>query len=148
MTEYLTVYTDGACKGNPGPGGWGFAIERGADAHHRTYDGFSGEIQHTTNNAAELWAVYNALLELPAHSCILFVTDSRLVIGWLVGFNGKKWRRNKEHIITPCELIDDLKEAKNIRWAFRQVKGHAENEGNNMADRLASNAANRVKYRR
>lgn len=139
MTEYLTVYTDGACKGNPGPGGWGFAIDRDGKL-----EGHSGEIEHTTNNAAELWAIYNALLELPANSCILFVTDSRLVIGWL----SWGWRRKKEHIAQPCELIEDLKDAKNIKWAFRQVKGHATNHGNNMADKLASDAANRVKYRR
>ena len=140
MTEYLTVYTDGACKGNPGPGGWGFVIDRNGKL-----EGHSGGIKHTTNNVAELWAIYNALLELPAQSCILFVTDSRLSIGWLGGF-GKPWRRNKSHIAEPCELIEDLKEAKGIKWAFRQVKGHRANVGNNMADKLASNAANRVKY--
>ena len=120
-------------------------IERGAEnTMHKTYEGHSGEIEHTTNNASELWAIYNALLELPAHSCILFITDSRLCIGWL----NWGWRRKKEHIAVPCELIEDLRDAKHIRWAFRQVKGHGTNEGNNLADRLASDAANRVKYRR
>ncbi len=139
MTEYITVYTDGACKGNPGPGGWAFAIEK-----YGVFSSHSGEIKHTTNNAAELWAIYHALLEVPANSCVLFVTDSRLVIGWL----NWDWRRKKAHIADPCELIEDLKEAKGIKWAFRQVKGHANDKGNNIVDTLASNAANRVKYRR
>lgn len=138
MTEYLTVYTDGACKGNPGPGGWGIAIQRGDQ-----YEKHSGELDNTTNNVAELYAVYHALLEVPAHSCVLFVTDSKLVVGWL----NQGWRRNKDHIRIPCELIEDVKEAKNIRWAFRRVKGHADNEGNNIADLLASQAAFSAKYR-
>ena len=139
MTEYITVYTDGSCKGNPGPGGWACTVNGKL---------YSGGIDSTTNNAAELWAVYNALLEAPAHSCLLIITDSRLVIGWLRGFNGKLWRRNKEHIRTPCELIEDLRDAKHIRWAFRQVKGHAENVGNNIVDQAASQKANEIKWSR
>lgn len=139
MTEYLTIYTDGACKGNPGPGGWGFAIQRDGGR----WDTWSGELENTTNNIAELHAVYHALLEVPAHSCVLFITDSKLVVGWL----NQGWRRNKEHIDEPCKAIEDVKHAKNIRWAFRRVKGHADNEGNNIADRLASQAALSAKHR-
>lgn len=139
MTEYITIYTDGACKGNPGPGGWACLVGDKL---------YSGGIKHTTNNTAELWAVYNALLEVPADSCLIVITDSRLVIGWLRGFNGKLFRRNKEHTRIPCELIEDLKEAKNIKWAWRQVKGHAENVGNNTVDQAASLEANKIKYAR
>lgn len=146
MTEYITIYTDGACKGNPGPGGWAYLAV--TDGDERNGELHSGGIEHTTNNAAELWAIYHAIEDAPADACILFITDSRLVIGWLQGFNGVKWRRKKAHISHPCDMIDILKEAKNIRWSFRQVKGHATNYGNNIVDQAASNEAFAVKRSR
>jgi len=125
----IVVYTDGACRlSGGGPGGWAFLADG---------ELVSGGLRWTTNNAAELWAIWFAILHVEANTNVLFVTDSRNVIGWLQ----RDWNRRQPHINELCLMITDAKREKGIKWAFKKVKGHAQNESNNIVDHAATNEA-------
>lgn len=134
----VTIYTDGACSGNPGPGGWGAILEYGA---HRKE--LSGGEESTTNNRMELTAVIEALRLLREPCEVLLYSDSKYVIdgitkGWAAGWRARGWKKADK---TPAknpdlwETLLNLLERHTVR--FHWVKGHADNPGNNRCDELA-----------
>ena len=134
----VTIYTDGACSGNPGPGGWGAILMYGA--HKKELSG--GEAS-TTNNRMELTAVISALELLKEPCAVELWSDSKYVIdaldkGWAKGWRAKGWiKSDKKPALNPdlwARLLD-LCEIHTVRTHW--VKGHAENEYNNRCDELA-----------
>ncbi len=144
MTEATTrveIFTDGACKGNPGPGGWGAVIRSGA--HEKELSG--GEAQ-TTNNRMELMAAIAALNALKRPCQVVLTTDSNYVkdgiTKWVFGWQKNGWKTADRKPVKNAELWQALVEATRrhqIDW--RWVKGHAGHPDNERADRLASAAA-------
>ena len=135
--DKVTIYTDGACSGNPGPGGWAAILMSGGHSKE-----ISGGERSTTNNRMELMAVISAL-ELLKRPCIVTVyTDSQYIEkainqGWLASWKKKGWRR-REGELKNAELwmeLDGLLERHSV--FFKWVKGHADNEFNNRCDQLA-----------
>jgi len=137
MSE-VVIYADGACRGNPGPGGWGAWLKSGA--HEREM--FGGE-KLTTNNRMELTAVIEALASLK-HTCTVTVyTDSVYVkdgiTKWIHGWKTRGWTTADRKPVKNVELwqrLDTLNAAHKVTW--RWVKGHAGDPGNERADRLAN----------
>jgi ribonuclease HI len=138
----LFAYTDGACSGNPGPGGWGvlmLARDNGAVIKERTLQG--GEAM-TTNNRMELMAAISALEALSKPSEITIVTDSAYVKNgiteWIVGWKRKGWRTAGGAAVKNVELWQRLEAAQakhQVTW--RWIKGHAGHAENERADELA-----------
>ncbi|VVT23393.1 ribonuclease HI, degrades RNA of DNA-RNA hybrids [Sphingomonas sp. EC-HK361] len=140
MTD-VEIFTDGACKGNPGPGGWGAVIRSGA--HEKELSG--GEAL-TTNNRMELIAAIEALNALKRPCRVTLSTDSRYVMDgltkWIHGWKRNGWRTADKKPVKNAELWQALlaaTERHEIRWEW--VKGHAGHPENERADTLASNAA-------
>ncbi len=143
MTEKQTVEiaTDGACKGNPGPGGWGALIRYGTVEKE-----LSGSEADTTNNRMELLAAISALNALKRPCNVILSTDSSYVkdgiTKWIFGWQKNGWRTANKKPVKNAELWQDLLEATkrhDIEW--RWVKGHSGDADNERADLLASNAA-------
>ena len=136
--KQVTIYTDGACSGNPGPGGWGAILMYGA--HKRELSG--GEAD-TTNNRMELTAVIRALSLLKEPCIVELWSDSKYVIdglskGWAKGWKAKGWKKaDKKPALNPdlWDRLLALTEIHSLRCHW--VKGHAENEFNNRCDELA-----------
>lgn len=127
------AYTDGSSLGNPGPAGWAVLFD---DKLHY------GEIEHCTNNYAEMFAVKQAIdLALPNSKLYIF-TDSKLVIGWFNGF-----AINVEAIREVKKESDQEIRAKNLEIAFLKVKGHAQDESNIRVDRAARACATNLQRR-
>ncbi len=133
----ITIYSDGACSGNPGPGGWGAILLSGA--HRKEING--GEAD-TTNNRMELLAAINALEALKRPSHVLVYTDSAYVkngiTGWIHGWKRNGWRTADKKPVKNVELWQRLDEAirrHDVEW--RWVKGHAGDPLNERADELA-----------
>ena len=137
----IVIYTDGACKGNPGPGGWG-ALLRAADGAEKEL--FGGE-RDTTNNRMEMMAVIEALsaLKRPCH-VILFVDSQYVLKGmteWLHGWKAKGWRTAAKQPVKNVDLwqrLDALVHQGEHRIEWQWVKGHAGDPGNERADALAN----------
>jgi len=137
MKEVI-IYTDGACSGNPGPGGWGAILRYGEKTKE-----LSGGENNTTNNRMELTGVISALQALNQPCRVQLYTDSQYVVnamekGWAVSWRAKGWRRsNKEPALNPdlWQILLDLCEKHEV--TFHWVKGHAENKYNNRCDELA-----------
>ena len=136
--KQVTIYTDGACSGNPGPGGWGAILMYGA--HRRELSG--GEAD-TTNNRMELTAVIRALSLLKEPCIGELWSDSKYVIdglskGWAKGWKARGWvKSDKKPALNP-DLWDELLRLEGIHTLpYHWVKGHAENEFNNRCDELA-----------
>ena len=135
--EEVTIYTDGACSGNPGPGGWAAILKAG---EHKKE--ISGGEKSTTNNRMELTGVISALELLKRPCRVTLFTDSRYIEqaineGWLRSWKAKGWKR-KGGELKNIELWQRLDELLSIHSVtFRWVKGHAENEYNNRCDCLA-----------
>ena len=136
--EPVEIYTDGACKGNPGRGGWGALLTSGS--HVRELHG--GE-SHTTNNRMELMAVIRALEALKRPSRARVHTDSQYVqLGiskWIHGWKKNGWKTADKKQVKNAELwreLDQLASKHEIEWVW--VKGHAGNAGNERADELAN----------
>ncbi|MCB0918442.1 MAG: ribonuclease HI [Actinobacteria bacterium] len=134
----VTIYTDGACKGNPGPGGWGALLVSGE--HERPLSG--GERQ-TTNNRMELTAVIEGLNALNQPCEVTIVTDSTYVkdgiTSWIHGWKRNGWRTSAKKPVKNVDLWQALDEAltpHQVRWEW--VKGHAGHPGNERADELAN----------
>jgi ribonuclease HI len=134
----VTIYTDGACKGNPGPGGWGVVLQSGGKEKHM----HGGEAQ-TTNNRMEMTAVIKALeaLKMPCH--VSLYTDSKYVIQgiteWMEGWKVRGWKTAGKAPVKNVDLwhkIDALITEHQIDWHW--VKGHAGHPGNELADALAN----------
>ena len=134
----VTIYTDGACSGNPGPGGWGAILEW--QGHEKELSG--GEAQ-TTNNRMELTAVLAALGLLKEPCTVKLYSDSKYVVdaidkGWLYGWQKKGWIKADKKPVLNVDLWQRLlPELKRHDVHLHWVKGHAENEKNNRCDQLA-----------
>ena len=139
--KQVEIFTDGACKGNPGPGGWGAVLRRGG--HEKE---LAGHAPATTNNRMELTAVIEALRALKSPCEVALHTDSRYVIDgitkWIFGWQKNGWKNAAKKPVLNIDLWQALLEAKRehkVSWHW--VKGHAGHPENERADRLASDAA-------
>ncbi len=134
----VTIYTDGACKGNPGPGGWGAWLSTGE--HEKEL--YGGEAQ-TTNNRMELTAVIEALASLKRSCEVTIYTDSEYVrkgiTEWIHGWKQRGWKTADRKPVKNADLwqrLDALRLLHQVDW--RWVKGHAGDPGNERADALAN----------
>ena len=140
----VLIYADGACRGNPGPGGWGAWLKSGE--HEKEV--FGGEKQ-TTNNRMELTAVIQALALLTQRSQVVIYTDSAYVkdgiTSWIHGWKKRGWKTADNKPVKNVELwqrLDELNAAHSVQW--RWVKGHSGDPGNERADRLANRGVDSV----
>ncbi len=138
LTQVIEIYTDGACRGNPGPGGWGALLIAGE--HQKTMHGGDPE---TTNNRMELTAAIEALNALKGHSSVILHTDSKYVMDgikeWMPNWKKRGWKTAARKPVKNKDLWQALDEATGrheIDW--RWVKGHNGDPGNEMADELAN----------
>jgi ribonuclease HI len=134
----VIIYTDGACKGNPGLGGWGVVLRSGDKEKHL----YGGE-KNTTNNRMEMTAVIKALNALKSSCHIQLFTDSqyvnRGVNEWLQNWKKAGWRTASRAPVKNVDLwqaIDELLDGHEIEWHW--VKGHSGDPGNDLADELAN----------
>jgi len=134
----VEIYTDGACKGNPGPGGWGALLRYGA-----TEKELCGGERLTTNNRMELLAVIRALESLKRRCVIKLYTDSQYVLKgiseWIIGWKKRGWKTADKKPVKNEDLwreLDLLAAQHDIDWIW--VKGHAGHDGNERADALAN----------
>lgn len=134
----VEMWTDGACSGNPGPGGWGVVLRSG-DHEKELYDGDFD----TTNNRMELMAAIMGLESLKRGCKVTLHTDSKYVMQgiteWIHNWKKKGWKTANKKPVKNADLWQRLDEATtrhDIKWLW--VKGHADNEGNNRADELAN----------
>jgi ribonuclease HI len=140
----VTIYTDGACKGNPGPGGWGAWLQWGG--HEKELWG--GE-KLTTNNRMELTAVIQALAALKRQCRITLYTDSEYVkngiTSWIHGWKRRGWRTADNKPVKNAELWQALEaEASRHQIDWRWVRGHTGDVGNEKADQLANRGVESV----
>jgi ribonuclease HI len=140
MREKVQIFTDGACRGNPGPGGWGALLRYGT--HEKC---ISGAEPHTTNNRMELTAVIQALGQLTKHSAVVITTDSQYVkkgiTEWIHTWKRQAWRTSQKKPVKNVDLwqaLDKLCQQHQIEWQW--VRGHAGHVENEMADKLATEA--------
>ena len=129
-TNAITIYTDGSCLGNPGPGGWGALVFGESEEPQR----LSGHEAQTTNNRMELMAAIQGLEAVPAGSKVVLHSDS----SYLVNTMTKNWKRRVNHDL--WERLDTLSGSHNVEW--RWVRGHNGDRWNEAADRLAVAAMN------
>jgi ribonuclease HI len=137
----VEVWTDGACKGNPGPGGWGALLQSGG--HERELFGGARE---TTNNRMELLAVIEALATLKRASRVVVHTDSQYVqqgiTSWITQWRRRGWKTADGKPVKNLDLWQRLEtEAARHEMQWRWVRGHAGNAGNERADELANRGA-------
>jgi len=147
-TSPIHIWTDGACKGNPGVGGWGALLKQGA--HEKTLCG--GEA-NTTNNRMELLAVIEALRALKRPSTVTIHTDSQYVqkgmSEWLANWKARGWRTAAKAPVKNADLwqtLDQLSTHHTLHWQW--VKGHAGDPGNERADALANEGVAQVQRAR
>ncbi len=137
--KQVEIYTDGACSGNPGPGGWGAVLMYGDNKIE-----ISGFEKSTTNNKMELTAAYEALKRLKEPCKVNLYSDSAYLVnaflqGWLEKWIRNGWKRNKNEEVKNVEIwkeLVNLAGIHEIKWI--KVKGHADNEYNNRCDKLAT----------
>jgi ribonuclease HI len=141
----LTIYTDGACKGNPGPGGWGALLQY----KDRERELFGGEAE-TTNNRMELKAVIRALDALKRPSRVAIYTDSQYVKHgietWIHAWKRNGWKTSVRKPVKNADLwleLDQLAAKHDIIWHW--VRGHADTPGNHRADELANRGVESVR---
>lgn len=134
----VVMYTDGACRGNPGPGGWGVLMQSGA----RTRELFGGEAD-TTNNRMELSAAIEGLNALNQKCSVVLYTDSTYVLKglteWLPNWKKRNWKTAAKKPVKNADLwksLDTASQQHDIDW--RWVKGHSGDPGNEKADELAN----------
>ncbi len=135
------IYTDGACTGNPGPGGWGAVIFDQDDKQKN----ISGSEKNTTNNRMELLAAIMSLKKIKTNSEVVIFTDSTYVKNgiteWMKNWKKNGWKNSSKKLVKNKDLwekLDKLCEANSVSWKW--VKGHSTNEFNNLADELATKA--------
>lgn len=138
MTKNVEIYTDGACRGNPGPGGWGALLIYGGQQKEI----FGGE-QETTNNRMELTAAIRALSTLNRTCDITLYTDSQYVrkgiTEWIENWKSRGWKTAAKKPVKNADLwkqLDEQVASHSVHWVW--VKGHSGNEGNELADQLAN----------
>ena len=140
--KQIDIYTDGACQGNPGPGGYGVVLLSGS---HRKE--LSGGYRLTTNNRMELLAAIEGLEALKERCDVTLYSDSQYVVnsitkGWAEKWKANGWRRNKKDDAVNPDLWDRLLKACELHDVdFRWVRGHTGNKENERCDRLAVEAA-------
>lgn len=139
--DNVTIYTDGACSGNPGPGGWGSILMSGANKKE-----IFGAKKDTTNNIMELTAVIEALKLLKRPCKVDLYSDSAYVVNaflqnWVFGWIKNGWKNSNKEEVKNKELWQELINLTKIHEVtFHKVKGHSDNEYNNRCDELARNA--------
>ena len=138
MSELVEVFTDGACRGNPGPGGWGVLLR--TNGHEKRLCGGEAE---TTNNRMELMAVIQALESLTRECNIKVTSDSHYVLKgineWIENWKKRGWKTAAKKPVKNVDLwqrLDKARENHNIEWAW--VKGHSGHTENDIADELAN----------
>ena len=136
-----TIYTDGACSGNPGPGGWGAVI---FDEKEKQYN-ISGNVKDTTNNRMELMAPIMALKKVKSMSNVMIFTDSTYVKNgiteWIKKWEKNGWKSSSKKPVKNKDLwikLNDLCQKNKVQWKW--IKGHSNNKYNNLADDLATEA--------
>ncbi|HXW44892.1 MAG TPA: ribonuclease HI [Streptosporangiaceae bacterium] len=146
--KVVEIYTDGACSGNPGPGGWGAVLRY--EGHELELHG--GEPAPTTNNRMELMAAIKALESLTRPSVVRLHTDSSYVrngvTSWLAGWKRNGWRTAAKQAVKNEDLwrrLDAAAARHDVRWLW--VKGHAGDPGNERADALANRGMNEARSR-
>ena len=139
MKNEITIYTDGACKGNPGIGGWGAVIKFSNNIEKRIY-GYNNE---TTNNRMELTAAIMSLSILDEKSKVILYTDSKYLMDginlWILKWKKNSWKTSNNKEVKNMDLwkkIDELNSYHSVEWNW--VKGHSGNYGNDQADELAN----------
>ena len=140
VSDKIHVYTDGACAGNPGNGGWGVYIELNNESVK-----LSGSEESTTNNRMELKAVIEALKYINNDTKLVIFTDSKYVMQgiqeWIKNWKINNWKTSQKKPVKNKELwqeLDELVSNRTIEWQW--VKGHSGDFGNEMADKLATSA--------
>ncbi len=143
MTQ-VEIYTDGACRGNPGPGGWAALLVAGAERKE-----LSGAEPETTNNRMELMAAISGLSALKRRCSVKLYTDSKYVLQglteWLPQWKARGWRTAAREPVKNKDLWEKLElaaAAQDIEWHW--VKGHSGHEGNEYVDALANQAIDRL----
>jgi len=138
VSKRVEIYTDGACRGNPGPGGWGAVLMYGEERKEI----FGGELE-TTNNRMELSAAIKALASLKRPCDLTLYTDSQYVMKgmqeWIQGWKARGWKTAAKQPVKNADLwqaLDEEAARHTINWVW--VKGHSGNEGNDLADELAN----------
>ena len=133
MTQTITLYVDGACRGNPGLGGWGAYVITESEEHKL----YGGE-PHTTNNRMELMAAIEGIKFCPSDAKLIIWTDSNYVkqgiTEWIHGWKKKNWKDVKNPDL--WQKLDEVCQGREIEWHW--VKGHAGDPGNERADALAN----------
>lgn len=144
MSKPVHIWTDGACLGNPGPGGWGALLRW--NGHERELSGGEPE---TTNNRMELMAAIQALESLRRSCRVVLTTDSQYVrkgiTEWMVNWKRNGWKAASKKPVKNAELwqrLDQARERHEVQWDW--VKGHSGHPENERADQLASAAAKRI----
>ena len=144
MKREVEIWTDGACKGNPGPGGWGVLLKSGK--HEKEL--FGGQLE-TTNNQMELTAVIKELGAVNESCHVKLYTDSTYamkgITQWINGWKANRWLTSSKKPVKNIELwqeLDTQVQRHNIDWIW--VKGHSTNAGNNRADELANQGVKTV----
>jgi len=138
MNDTVIIYTDGACRGNPGPGGWGVLLQYGQNKKEL----YGGEAQ-TTNNRMELLAVIKALESLNRSCKVILHSDSQYVLKgitqWLANWKRKNWKTTAKKPVKNADLwrrLDAEVQKHQVEWKW--VKGHSGELGNEQADQLAN----------
>lgn len=143
--EEVIIYTDGACSGNPGPGGWGSIL-----MYKDNKKEISGGMLNTTNNVMELTAVIEGLKLLKFPCKVKLYSDSAYVVNafnekWIYGWLKNGWRNSSKEPVKNKELWQELYDLTKVHEVeFIKVKGHADNEYNNRCDELARNAIKEI----
>ncbi|MCO6439888.1 MAG: ribonuclease HI [Nitrococcus mobilis] len=144
----VEIYTDGACRGNPGPGGWGVVLRYGG--HEKSLHGGAAQ---TTNNRMELTAAIQALESLKRPCRVVLTTDSqylrRGITEWLPNWKRRGWRTAERKPVKNADLwqrLDTLAARHEVEW--RWVRGHDGHPGNEQADRLANQGIDEMLARR
>ena len=147
-TDEVVIYTDGACKGNPGPGGWGaLLVYKGAEKE------LWGGDPNTTNNRMELMAAIAGLIALTLPCSVKLVTDSQYVMKgiqeWLPNWKKRGWKTASKEPVKNADLWQKLDEEVNrhqVSWQW--VRGHTGHPGNERADQLANRGVDEVRSAR
>ena len=135
------IYTDGACSGNPGPGGWAAVIFNESKKQNNIF----GAIKDTTNNRMELMAPIMALKKIKSNSEVIIFTDSTYVkkgiTEWIKKWEKNGWKNANKKPVKNIDLwkkLNDLCKKNKVTWKW--IKGHSDNKYNNLADQLATSA--------
>ncbi|MCU7800053.1 MAG: ribonuclease HI [gamma proteobacterium symbiont of Lucinoma myriamae] len=138
MDNKIYIYTDGACKGNPGPGGWGALMK-----YNGTEKEFFGGEKETTNNRMEMTAAIQALTQLTRPCDVVLTTDSQYlrqgITQWIVNWKKRGWKTSSKQPVKNVDLwkqLDSLVQQHKVTWHW--VKGHSGHIENERADELAN----------